>query len=260
MTKKDDKTSGLVEAFLGGPSEAGIREQRKHEIRLGRPDLTEAEAELMFQASLKNNNYPPPSLAHPKEMLGIETPKRLSRPSGETLKTLWLIGIALAEGMKQGPAKAAELANLVAERREREANEQEAKERGSEEDESPSKTKPTPDYSANSEWGRDDRETEQPLGAIARAVKQLAAERKAREAKEQEEREAKAAPPSADALEWKVHRGGLPGVMALVLSRTLRQVAGNDRHMAQWAADVEKRARAVILIYLSRMDQHDTAH
>lgn len=130
------------------------------------------------------------------------------------------------------------------------------------EDQSPSKTKPAPDYPANSDWGRDDRETEQQVGAIERAVKQLREERKAREAKEREakEKEAKAAPIPTDAMEWKSHSGLPPGVRALVLSRSLAQVAGNDGHMARWAADIEKRARAVIRLYLSRQNPNGTAH
>ena len=69
-----------------------------------------------------------------------------------------------------------------------------------------------------------------------------------------------AAPIDPNALEWKRTSFGLPGVMALVLSKTLAHVAGNDRHMAQWAVDIEKRARAVIRVFLSRREPNEKAH
>jgi hypothetical protein len=116
------------------------------------------------------------------------------------------------------------------------------------------------DYPPDSEWARDDRETEMQVGAIRRARLQREAMEKAAKEKEAKDREAKAAPIPADAMEWKSHSGLPPGVMALVLSRTLRHVAGNDGHMAQWAADIERRARAVIRLCLSRLNPNDTAH
>src|SRR5258705_13838222 len=104
-----------------------------------------------------------------------------------------------------------------------------------------SKTKPTPNYPENSEWAGDDRETEQQLATLDRIIKQQR-EAKEREAKEprptekeftaltiarmkaDRDRKVQEAP-SADALEWKSHRYGLPpGVMALLLSRTLHQI------------------------------------
>jgi hypothetical protein len=63
-------------------------------------------------------------------------------------------------------------------------------------------------------------------------------------------------------LESKPTKYGLPGVMALVLSRTLQQVADDvgDGQMMLWATDMERRARGVIRLYLSFRDWNETAN
>lgn len=64
-------------------------------------------------------------------------------------------------------------------------------------------------------------------------------------------------------LESKPTRYCFPGVMAFVLSRTLQQVATDvgDRQLMLYAADMERRARGVIGLYLSlRNSPNETAH
>jgi hypothetical protein len=63
-------------------------------------------------------------------------------------------------------------------------------------------------------------------------------------------------------LESKPTKYGFPGVMALVLSRTLQQVADDagDGQMMLWATDMERRARGVIELYLSCRHPNETAH
>jgi hypothetical protein len=63
-------------------------------------------------------------------------------------------------------------------------------------------------------------------------------------------------------LESKPTKYGFPGVAALFLSRTLQQVAENigDGQLMLYAADMERRARGVIELYLSRRLPNETAH
>jgi hypothetical protein len=63
-------------------------------------------------------------------------------------------------------------------------------------------------------------------------------------------------------LESKPTKYWLPGVMALVLSRTLQQVADDagDGQMMLYATDMERRARGVIELYLSFRNWNETAN
>jgi hypothetical protein len=64
-------------------------------------------------------------------------------------------------------------------------------------------------------------------------------------------------------LESKPTRYCFPGVMAFVLSCTLQQVAEDvgDGQLMLYAADIERRARGVIGLYLSlRNSPNETAH
>jgi hypothetical protein len=68
MTNKDDKHDSLIARFLSNLSKEGIERQTRHEFRQGRPHLTEAEVEIMFQAG-KKAAWPPWSLEHAKLIL-----------------------------------------------------------------------------------------------------------------------------------------------------------------------------------------------
>jgi hypothetical protein len=63
-------------------------------------------------------------------------------------------------------------------------------------------------------------------------------------------------------LESKPTKYGFPGVMALVLSRTLQQVAKDigDGQMMLYATDMERRARGVTELYLSFQNPNETAN
>jgi hypothetical protein len=63
-------------------------------------------------------------------------------------------------------------------------------------------------------------------------------------------------------LESKPTKYGFPGVAALFLSRTLQQVGADigDGQLMLHAADMERRARAVIGLYLSFRLPNETAH
>jgi hypothetical protein len=64
----------LGQRFVEALSAENIDRQCKHEIRQGRPYLTEAEVQIMFDAN-KKQGYPPSSLAQAKKILGIPEPQ-----------------------------------------------------------------------------------------------------------------------------------------------------------------------------------------
>jgi hypothetical protein len=106
----------LAKRFVEALSAENIDRQCKHEIRHGRPHLTEAEVEIMFQAYKKNGNFPAHDLAHAMQILGsklaleqkdqraawADTPLALHATAREERhRTLWLIGIAPAKSLSQ---------------------------------------------------------------------------------------------------------------------------------------------------------------
>jgi hypothetical protein len=96
----------LAARFVEALSAENIEKQRRHEYHQGHPTLTEAELDIMMAAD-KKHGRPMGSLAQAKKVLADPPPGTgilrpgLVRPTGERLRTLWLIGIALAESLNQ---------------------------------------------------------------------------------------------------------------------------------------------------------------
>ena len=111
-------------------------------------------------------------------------------------------------------------------------------------DEDP-KTKPAPDYPADTDWGRDDRDTEMQVATIKRVIEQ----RREQEERAQREREAyRIAFPNRPVNAVPRHpRLGPVSAAMLARSRAMRVLAGqdlmNDPEMMAHAIDLENRVR-----------------
>jgi hypothetical protein len=239
MTKKEDQDrhDQLVKAFLGGLSAEEVERQRRREYRHGYPKATEAEIQLLMDADDKAG-YPPQGLGHARYIMRTSAGARLPAPTAKDFDD------AARVAMKVHRDHLAHLA-LVSTMKFVDWDHRPTVLDG---DRAFAVLRPGAPWVAVDRW--DVGQTGSDLSEDAWRKTFFGKFGTLDLSK---------IPKAAD---QKPTRHELPGVMALVLSRTLQQVAKDigDGQMMLYATDIERRARGVIGMHASLRHSDDTAN